>query len=304
MDTMRRDAAWSPIRYQDERLRRVSPEPEGKLKKGDRKTTTHGYARANEMGLSRVKQELLSRTITSKEGQSQRKFDLNTASNMMKEGDKKRGYRQSKDDTTTLERMHRDDSPSKFQQVSHTLGKALGSHDRRRRGPHNTYRQSKNGNTTSELLEESRRDIHSTARKRGDSKDNPKRRKSHDRDRPRRRSFRPHPLRASIRSSPWSLSFPIATESIRFNRMVLLDDGNRDISNEYKSSKLEDWLLHGSSGDIEDGSEDEDLVRRSQTVVWDNDGECVPMSEWQRTVHVSTLSFLVMFLHSLYTAIL
>jgi len=294
VDTMRRDAAWSPIRYQDERLRRVSPEPEGKLKKGDRNTTTHGYARANEMGLSRVKEELFSMTtITSKskEGQSQRK-----------EGDKKRGYRQSKDGTATFERMHHDDSPSKYQQVSHTLGKALGSHDRRRRGPHNTYRQSKNGNTTSELLEESRRDIHSTARKRGDSKDNTKRRKSHDRDRPLRRSFRPHPLRASIRSSPWSLSFPIATESIRFNRMVLLDDGNRDISNEYKSSKLEDWLLHGSN--IEDGSEDEDLVRRSQTVVWDNDEECVPMSEWQRTVHVSNLSFLVMFLHSLYTAIL
>lgn len=95
------------------------------------------------------------------------------------------------------------------------------------------------------------------------------------------RSFQLHPIRKKSRLPVWSLSLPRpAMESIKLNGLVLLD-GSDGVSNTttYESAKLES----NQSGN----ATEEDLSWRSQTVVWENNEECVPMSEWQATFHVS-----------------
>lgn len=51
-----------------------------------------------------------------------------------------------------------------------------------------------------------------------------------------------------------------------------------------KPKRLQDWLLQNET--ITDESEDEVEATRSQTVVYDNDRDCVPMADWQTTFHV------------------
>jgi len=106
--------------------------------------------------------------------------------------------------------------------------------------------------------------------------------------------FRPHPARggssrrhrsteASV-SPPWILSLPAkSTKSKTASRMIRLDGA---ISERGDDTKLEqDWFVRSEKRtEIGNATEDE-LAWKSQTVVWENDTECVLMSEWQNTFH-------------------
>jgi len=158
---------------------------------------------------------------------------------------------------------------------------------RRRDGPSKTsagqqsikHGQSKNNTTTSKrmILEDSKRGK-TLKTKQVVAKRN------HNIQRPQLRLFRPHPIREKTQSSTWSLSLPGSIDSIKFDRLVILD-GNHDMSNEHESTSLKDWLVHESSNEINNTSVDEELANTSETVVYDNVEECVPMSEWQTIVH-------------------
>lgn len=106
------------------------------------------------------------------------------------------------------------------------------------------------------------------------------------------RSFRPHPLGKRSRSPSRSLSLPaLATESIKLNGLVLLD-GIAGVSNATTYATLNSWLAgYNASNQSGDDGAEEDPSGGSQTVVWEDSKDCVPMSEWQTTFHVS---------HSLY----
>lgn len=52
----------------------------------------------------------------------------------------------------------------------------------------------------------------------------------------------------------------------------------------HKHTKLQPWLYHNETNS---DSEDEPDMTRSQTVVYDDDQNCIPMEEWQTTFHVS-----------------
>ena len=103
------------------------------------------------------------------------------------------------------------------------------------------------------------------------------------------RSFTPHPNRQHQTESPsWKLALPTPAESIKLNQLIILD-GFNDSFNQKESTNLKDWLFHKSSTDNDNLSEDDPgLVMRSQTAVWENDDQCVPMSDWQTTIHVSS----------------
>ncbi|KAL7544830.1 hypothetical protein ACHAWF_008194 [Thalassiosira exigua] len=97
-----------------------------------------------------------------------------------------------------------------------------------------------------------------------------------------RRSFQKHSLK---RTPLRSLTFPARAYSIKHNGMVLLD-GINDMANERVN--LEEWF-----GERHEDNEidEEDLERRSQTAIWDNDEECAPVSDWQTTFHPTCNSF-------------
>mmetsp|Transcript_4204 Transcript_4204/g.9415 ORF Transcript_4204/g.9415 Transcript_4204/m.9415 type:complete len:668 (-) Transcript_4204:5-2008(-) len=102
----------------------------------------------------------------------------------------------------------------------------------------------------------------------------------------RLRLFRPHPSRETRRSAPWSLPLPARTkESITFHRLVLLDVDLGVPNATHDSAKLDGWLARYDESSRSGNATEDDLAWRSQTVVWDNDEECVPMAEWQKTFH-------------------
>ena len=109
------------------------------------------------------------------------------------------------------------------------------------------------------------------------------------------RTFRFHPSRRRESHLPQlELSLPTSTTSIRHNQMVILD-GISDIISKLDEDNLEDWPVHGGSGegDLDHASEDQEaLAMRSSTAVWENDEQCVPMADWQTALHVSS-TFLV-----------
>jgi hypothetical protein len=72
------------------------------------------------------------------------------------------------------------------------------------------------------------------------------------------------------------------TPRTRTFRVIRLDGKTELLKS--KPKRLQDWLLQ--NGTITDESEDEVGATRSQTVVYDNDRDCVPMAEWQTTFHV------------------
>lgn len=104
------------------------------------------------------------------------------------------------------------------------------------------------------------------------------------------RSFTPYPNRQHQTESPsWKLTLPTPAESIKLNQLIILDGFNGSFKQKESSTNLKDWLFHKSSTDNDNLSEDDpELVMRSQTAVWENDDQCVPMSDWQTTVHVSS----------------
>lgn len=109
----------------------------------------------------------------------------------------------------------------------------------------------------------------------------------------RLRSFMPSPDRMTYGqppSLPWSLPLPGSKTTIKSNHHFVVLDGYGDDANvSIDSSGLGEWLV-GTSDEQLDGSTlsaDEEEARTSQTVVWENDDECFPMSDWQTTVHVS-----------------
>ena len=96
--------------------------------------------------------------------------------------------------------------------------------------------------------------------------------------------FRPHP----IKKEGQFLSLPKPTESIKLHRLVFLD-GSTEISVEDMSVNLNitnNMNITNNTDEVGDASEDGNVAQRSQTVVWDDDEQCVPMSEWQTTIHV------------------
>ena len=98
----------------------------------------------------------------------------------------------------------------------------------------------------------------------------------------RRFSFRPHPTTEASRLSRSShLALPKPTTSIKFNRSVCLDGNHGIIKNNFYAN-LKNWL-----GEAVGNSSNDELAYRTQTVVWDHDDECVPMSTWQLNAHVS-----------------
>jgi len=98
----------------------------------------------------------------------------------------------------------------------------------------------------------------------------------------RRFSFRPHPTTEARRLSRSShMALPKPTTSIKLNRSVCLDGKNVMRENNVDAN-LKNWL-----GEAVGNSSNDELGYRTQTVVWDHDDECVPMSTWQLTVHVS-----------------
>lgn len=66
-------------------------------------------------------------------------------------------------------------------------------------------------------------------------------------------------------------------------RMIHLDVKSMYLQS--KITKLQPWLIHNTTYSDEPEDEPEDLTR-SQTVVYENDRECVPMADWQTTFHV------------------
>ena len=109
------------------------------------------------------------------------------------------------------------------------------------------------------------------------------------------RTFKFHPSRRRESRLPQlELSLPTSTTSIRHKQVVILD-GISDIVSKLDEDNLEDWLVHKSNGedDLDLESEDQEaLAMRSSTAVWENDDQCVPMADWQTTLHVSS-TFLV-----------
>eukprot|EP00804_Cyclotella_cryptica_P011733 CCRYP_011348-RA/>CCRYP_011348-RA protein AED:0.03 eAED:0.03 QI:145/1/1/1/1/0.75/4/1296/327 len=67
----------------------------------------------------------------------------------------------------------------------------------------------------------------------------------------------------------------------RTSRVVRLD-GKTELSTS-KRKRFEEWVLQNQT--IYDESEDDLDMTRTQTVVYDNDRECVPMEDWQTTFH-------------------
>ena len=101
----------------------------------------------------------------------------------------------------------------------------------------------------------------------------------------KRQQFMPHPIRKESRSPPWgSLTLPGPTEPIKLNRLVLLEGSSREVPASRESAELKDWL---APDETNSEVEEEDLAMRSETVVWEEGQDCVPMSEWQTTFHVS-----------------
>ena len=110
--------------------------------------------------------------------------------------------------------------------------------------------------------------------------------------------FTQHPFRTKRRSPPWTLSLPTPTESIKLNDMVLLDGNQQQYktTNSKANANLKGWLTpHDKHNN--NSTEEDALAWKSQTVVWENDDECVPMSEWQTTFHVS-LSYQLIILYT------
>jgi hypothetical protein len=97
-----------------------------------------------------------------------------------------------------------------------------------------------------------------------------------------RPSFIPHP----IKKEGQFLSLPKPTESIKLHRLVFLDGSAK---NSVADNRVDQNDLLTNNTDEDGGaSEDGNAAQRSQTVVWDDDEQCVPMSEWQTTIHVRT----------------
>jgi len=109
------------------------------------------------------------------------------------------------------------------------------------------------------------------------------------------RTFKFHPSRRRESHLPQlELSLPTSTTSIRHKQVVILD-GISDIISKLDegTTNLEDWPVHEGSGegDLDHESEDQEaLAMRSSTAVWENDDQCVPMADWQTTLHVSSFS--------------
>ena len=68
------------------------------------------------------------------------------------------------------------------------------------------------------------------------------------------------------------------------SRVVRLDETAQILPNK---KKLQPWIYHNTT--ISEISEDESDKTRSQTVVYDNDKECIPMEDWQSTFNVRFL---------------
>jgi hypothetical protein len=95
-----------------------------------------------------------------------------------------------------------------------------------------------------------------------------------------RPSFRPHP----IKKEGQFLSLPKPTESIKIHRLVFLDGSAKNSVGDIRVDQND--LLTNNTDEDGGASEDGNAAQRSQTVVWDDDEQCVPMSEWQTTIHV------------------
>lgn len=100
----------------------------------------------------------------------------------------------------------------------------------------------------------------------------------------RRFTFRPHPATEASRSSRsyHIMALPKPTISIKLNRSVCLDGKYAVTEDNNADANLKYWL-----GETVGNSSNDELAYRTQTVVWDHDDECVPMSTWQLHVHVS-----------------
>lgn len=123
-------------------------------------------------------------------------------------------------------------------------------------------------------------------------------------DPPRRRSsFRPYPATEAGRSSFEShhrLSLPKPASSIGFDRYVCLDGCDRVDVAMGKHNGADARRPGTSSGEGRsdavvssgDHSSDDASSYKTQTVVWDQDDECVPMSAWQLNIHVRVPSLM------------
>ena len=294
---MRRDAAWSPIRYGDEISRRVSSR-DGKLKRRERTrdSTRNTHGDDNAMIISHVTDELSKNIVSSsdrndmgrsrkrnRDGQDRNKLDDGSTQNYDREA-RKRG----KDDINVTEPMHFDDSKRRgrsSQQVKQIRATHNGNTTKvYGRGRHDQLQNNKHEETSAIASAVMRH----ASRLRSNEKRNESGKKKGP---PRHRSFQPHPMRGSIRSTPWSLSLPTITESIKFKQLVLLDGGKHSDTFKDEAIKLKDWLVDDSGvGGNDHNSDDEGLLAKSsETVVWENGEQCVPMSKWQKTVHVRVL---------------
>ncbi|KAL7428129.1 hypothetical protein ACHAXH_003607, partial [Discostella pseudostelligera] len=81
------------------------------------------------------------------------------------------------------------------------------------------------------------------------------------------------------------LSLPKPTESIKLHRLVFLDGSAKNSVGDIRVDQND--LLTNNTDEDGGASEDGNAAQRSQTVVWDDDEQCVPMSEWQTTIHPS-----------------
>lgn len=104
-----------------------------------------------------------------------------------------------------------------------------------------------------------------------------------------KRSFSPF-FKDGGRNASLSLQLPYHTDTISFNRMVLLERDEMS-TQQNTETELREWLPEKEVDKGMDHVSEDELAVRSQTVVWENDRECIPMAEWQSTFRVSLLSF-------------
>lgn len=104
-----------------------------------------------------------------------------------------------------------------------------------------------------------------------------------------KRSFSPF-FKDGGRNASLSLQLPYHTDTISFNRMVLLERDEMS-TQQNTETELREWLPEKEVDKGMDHVSEDELTVRSQTVVWENDRECIPMAEWQSTFRVSLLSF-------------
>ena len=102
----------------------------------------------------------------------------------------------------------------------------------------------------------------------------------------RRRPFAPIP---KLVRTPLDLpALPGQDSSTQFKsaHIIQLDGESKYL--QPKQKKLQPWVFANTT--TVDESEDDSDLTRSQTVVYDNDRECVPMAEWQTTFHVRSFN--------------